>query len=312
METNILVIEDSETIRREIVQVLKAHSLSTFCHEAGDGLEGLKLLLGIRIDLVLCDVEMPRMDGFRFLSMVRAREELRDIPVILLTGKDDRASKITGLDQGAHDYITKPFDHGELVARVRVHLKIKRLQDQLRRANELLTEVSHTDHLTGLYNRRYLMEVLEREFSRARRTRGFLALLLIDLDHFKEINDRYGHQGGDLVLAEAATVFRDQLRSYDIAVRFGGDEFVAVLPGASLPEATAVAERVRKAAEESRFPGSMAQVRLTFSIGVAVLPAEGIETSADLIRAADSSLYRAKERGRNRIEGPLLRVQETA
>lgn len=312
METNILVIEDSETIRREIIQVLKAHSLATYCHEAGDGLEGLKLLLGIKVDLVLCDLEMPRLDGFRFLSMVRKREELRDIPVILLTGKDDSASKIAGLEQGANDYITKPFDAGELVARVRVHLKIKLLQDQLRRANELLTEISHTDHLTGLYNRRYMMDVLEREFSRARRSGGALSLLIMDLDHFKEINDRNGHQGGDVVLAEAASVFRDELRSYDIAVRFGGDEFVAVLPGASLPEAMSVAERVRKAVEQSRFPGNMAGVRLTFSIGIAVHPADGIETVADFIRAADSALYRAKAKGRNRIEGPLLKIQETA
>jgi diguanylate cyclase (GGDEF)-like protein len=312
METNILIIDDSETIRREIVQILKAHSLSTFCHEAGDGLEGLKLLLGIKIDLVLCDVEMPRMDGFRFLSMVRARNELRDIPVILLTGKDDRGSKISGLEQGANDYITKPFDDGELVARVKVHLKIKRLQDQLRKANELLTEVSHTDHLTGLYNRRYLMDVLEREFSRARRNGGFLSLLIIDIDRFKDINDRYGHQGGDLVLAEAASVFRDQLRSYDIAVRFGGDEFVAVLPGTAPSEAMSVAERVRKAIEESRFPGDMTQIRLTFSIGVAVHPADGIETVADFIREADCSLYRAKGQGRNRIEGPFLGAMASA
>lgn len=312
METNILVIEDSETIRREIVQVLNAHSLSTYCHEAGDGLEGLKVMLGIKIDLVLCDVEMPRLDGFRFLSMVRCREELRDIPVILLTGMDDSASKIAGLEQGANDYITKPFDDGELVARVRVHLKMKRLQDQLRRANELLVEVSNTDHLTGLYNRRYLMDVLEREFSRARRNGCSLSLLVIDMDHFKEINDTCGHQAGDLVLAEAASVFREQLRNYDTAVRFGGDEFVAVLPGAALPEATAVAERVRKAVEACRLPGNMAHIRLSFSIGIAVHPADGVETVADFIREADSALYRAKEKGRNRIEGPLPRIRESA
>ncbi|MRR33977.1 diguanylate cyclase [bacterium] len=309
METNILIIEDSETLRREIVRTLRAHSLSTFYHEAGDGLEGLKILLGIKIDLVLCDVEMPKLDGFRFLSMVRAREDLRDIPIILLTGKDDSGSKIRGLEQGASDYITKPFDDGELVARVKVHLKIKRLQDELRRANELLLEVSHTDHLTGLYNRRYLMSVLEREFSRARRSGSFLSLLIIDIDHFKGINDRYGHQGGDLVLAEAASVFQRELRGYDTAVRFGGDEFVAVIPDASLPDAVTVAERMRRAIEESRFPGKMAPVRITFSIGIAVHPADGIETVEDFIREADNALYRAKEKGRNRIEGPGSKLQ---
>lgn len=305
METNILIIEDSENIRREILQTLMAHSLATYYHEAGDGLEGLKILLGIKIDLVLCDVEMPKMDGFRFLSMVRAREDLRDIPIILLTGKDDRESKIWGLEQGASDYITKPFDDGEMVARVKIHLKIKRLQDELRKANELLTDVSYTDHLTGLYNRRYLMEVLDREFSRARRNRNFLSLLIIDIDNFKGINDRYGHLGGDLVLAEAASVFQKELRGYDTAVRYGGDEFVAVISDASLSEAMIVAERMRVTIEESRFPGKMAGVCITFSIGIAVHPSDGIDTVEDFIREADSALYRAKANGRNRIEGPL-------
>lgn len=312
METNILIIEDSETVRREIVEILKANSLATYYHEAGDGIEGLKTLLEIKIDLVLCDVDMPRMDGFRFLSMVRARENLRDIPVILLTGKDDRESKIWGLEQGASDYITKPFDAGEMVARVKVHLKLKQLQDELRRAYERLLEVSHTDHLTGLYNRRYLMEVLESEFSRARRSGGSLSLLIIDIDHFKWINDTYGHQEGDLVLAEAASVFRDQLRGYDTAVRYGGDEFVAVLPDTTLSDAMAVAERMRKAIMKSRFPGKLSHVRLSFSIGIAVHPAQGIETVTDFIRMADNALYRAKEKGRNRIEGPFAGVQAPA
>jgi len=312
METNILIIEDSETVRREIVEILKANSLATYYHEAGDGIEGLKTLLEIKIDLVLCDVDMPRMDGFRFLSMVRARENLRDIPVILLTGKDDRESKIWGLEQGASDYITKPFDAGEMVARVKVHLKLKQLQDELRRAYERLLEVSHTDHLTGLYNRRYLMEVLESEFSRARRSGGSLSLLIIDIDHFKWINDTYGHQEGDLVLAEAASVFRDQLRGYDTAVRYGGDEFVAVLPDTTMSDAMAVAERMRKAIMKSRFPGKLSHVRLSFSIGIAVHPAQGIETVTDFIRMADNALYRAKEKGRNRIEGPFAGVQAPA
>jgi len=152
------------------------------------------------------------------------------------------------------------------------------------------------------------MDVLDREFSRARRGGTFLSLLIIDIDHFKGINDRYGHHGGDLVLAEAASVFQKELRGYDIAVRYGGDEFVALIPDASLPKSMAVAERMRRAIEGSRFPGKMAQVRITFSIGIAVHPADGIETVEDFIREADNALYRAKEQGRNRIEGPGSRL----
>lgn len=306
METNILVIEDSITIRKEIIETLQTHSIATCYHEAGDGLEGLKILLGTKIDLVVCDVEMPRLDGFRFLAMVRAREELRDIPILLLTGKGDMDSKVRGLEQGASDYITKPFDASELVARVKIHLKIKRLQDELLRANELLLEISHTDHLTGLYNRRYLMDILEREYPRTKRTGSSLSFLILDIDHFKDINDKFGHQEGDTVLAHAAAVFREQLRGYDTPVRFGGDEFVAVLPEASLSDAMVVAERVRKALEQIAFSGKLEKVRISASLGVAVYPSAEVATVEDLIRAADNALYRAKARGRNCAEGPTL------
>lgn len=306
METNILVIEDSITIRKEIIETLQTHSIATCYHEAGDGLEGLKILLGTKIDLVVCDVEMPRLDGFRFLAMVRAREELRDIPILLLTGKGDMDSKVRGLEQGASDYITKPFDASELVARVKIHLKIKRLQDELLRANELLLEISHTDHLTGLYNRRYLMDILEREYPRTKRTGSSLSFLILDIDHFKDINDKFGHQEGDTVLAHAAAVFREQLRGYDTPVRFGGDEFVAVLPEASLSDAMVVAERVRKALAQIAFSGKLEKVRISASLGVAVYPSAEVATVEDLIRAADNALYRAKARGRNCAEGPTL------
>jgi diguanylate cyclase (GGDEF)-like protein len=311
METNILVIEDSEPVRREITQILKNYSLATYYHEAGDGIEALKLLLEIKMDLIICDVVMPRLDGFRFLSMVRAREELSSIPIIFLTARDDRNSKLQGLEQGASDYITKPFDPAEMVARVRIHLQLRQLQEELRQANAKLMLVSHTDHLTGLYNRRYLMDVLERELSRVQRSASFLSLLILDIDHFKEINDRYGHQGGDLVLAEAASVFRKELRVYDTAARYGGDEFIAVIPGASLSEALAVAERIRGSVEQSRFSERMEDVKLTVSIGVAIYPGSGIETLEDFIREADGALYRAKAGGRNRVEGPLSQASPT-
>jgi diguanylate cyclase (GGDEF)-like protein len=304
IETSILVIEDSTTLRKEIIQTLQDHSLATCYHEAADGLAGLKILLERKIELVLCDVEMPLLDGFKFLSMVRAREELRDIPVLLLTGKDDMDSKVKGLEQGASDYITKPFDASELVARAKLHLKMKKLQDELRRANEILLEISHIDHLTGLYNRRYLMDILEREFLRTKRSGSSLAFLILDLDYFKDINDTYGHQEGDKVLAHSAAVFREQLRRYDTPVRFGGDEFVAVLPEASVCDAMTVADRIQKALAEITFLGKLERLRMTASLGFAVYPGEGVNTVEELIRAADNALYRAKARGRNCAVGP--------
>jgi len=306
IETSILVIEDLTSLRKEIIQTLQDTTLATCYHEAADGLAGVKILLESKIDLVLCDVEMPLLDGFKFLSMVRAREELRDIPVLLLTGKDDMDSKVRGLEQGASDYITKPFDAGELVARVKLHLKMKKLQDELRRANEILLEISHIDHLTGLYNRRYLMDILEREFLRTKRSGSSLAFLILDLDHFKDVNDTYGHQGGDEVLTRAAVVFREQLRRYDTPVRFGGDEFVAVLPEASVCDAMTVADRIQKALADITFSGKLARLRITASLGFAVFPGEGVDTVEELIRAADTALYRAKARGRNCAVGPPL------
>jgi diguanylate cyclase (GGDEF)-like protein len=263
------------------------------------------------MDLIICDVVMPRLDGFRFLSMARAREELRTIPIIFLTARDDRNSKLQGLEQGASDYITKPFDSAEMVARVRIHLQIRQLQEELKQVNAKLMLVSHTDHLTGLHNRRYLMDVLERELSRVQRSGSFLSLLILDIDHFKDINDQYGHQGGDIVLSEAASVFRTELRVYDTAARYGGDEFIAVIPGASLSEAMAVAERIRFAVEKSRFAERMEDVKITVSIGVSVYPSSGIETVEDFIREADGALYRAKAGGRNRVEGPPSPVPAT-
>ncbi|HEY6006943.1 MAG TPA: response regulator, partial [Geobacteraceae bacterium] len=160
---SVLVIDDSSTVRSEIVRTLRDFGLFTSISEAGDGLQGFKALLANPVDLIICDLEMPTMDGFKFLALVQTREELRDIPVIMLTGRGDRELKIKGLEQGASDYVTKPFDTGELVARVKVQLKIKSLQDELKQSNQLLREMSITDHLTRLYNRRHLMEVLDRE-----------------------------------------------------------------------------------------------------------------------------------------------------
>jgi two-component system cell cycle response regulator len=304
MQSSVLVVDDADIVRREIVQILSNQSLFNHYYEARDGLEGLKLLLGTKIDLILCDVEMPRMDGFKFIGMVKAREEVKNIPILLLTGNEERESKIRGLEQGACDYITKPFDPGELTARVKVHLEIKALQDKLREANELLLKISYTDHLTGLYNRRHLMEILDKEFMRAKRNGNSFSLVILDADHFKRINDKYGHQAGDSVLAIIASVFRKELRCYDTAARYGGEEFIALIPDSNADEAARVAERIRKAIESTTFTGDKAGLRVTVSLGVAQYPSPGVDSIEALIREADKALYRAKVNGRNRVEAP--------
>lgn len=302
MSNSVLIIDDSDSVRARIISTLESYGLFDRYHEADDGLEGFKRLLSAPVDVILCDLEMPRIDGFKFLNMIKARPDLQDVPVIILTGMNDRELKIKGLEQGANDFITKPFDPEELVARVKIHLKIKHLQDDLKRTNELLLELSNTDHLTGLFNRRYLMEALEKEFQRNLRKKGNLSLIILDIDHFKKVNDTYGHLQGDIVLNKVALQLQKELRSYDIAARYGGEEFVALLPDAVLKEATFVAERVRLAVQGTKFSGALASLTLTVSMGIATLPTPDGTTVDNFIKMADDALYRAKANGRNRVE----------
>lgn len=298
----VLVIDDSAVIREQVVRTLKEVSLFDEYKEAKDGLEGFKTLIDSKADLVICDVDMPRMDGFKFLQLVESRPELLGVPIIMLTGMMDFDSKIKGLEQGATDYLTKPFDTGELVARVKVQLKIKSLQDELKKANELLKRLTNIDHLTNLFNRRYLAEILDGEFFRARRNNEYLSLIIVDIDYFKKVNDTFGHQNGDVVLATVATLAQRQLRAYDSAARYGGEEFVLLVPGTSLSGGVMVAERLRQAVLEHSFPSPMEDLTVTVSAGVATYPSPQIDSVDSLFRQADEALYRAKQNGRNRVE----------
>jgi two-component system cell cycle response regulator len=305
MSNSVLIIDDSDAVRERIIKTLESFDLFSRYYEAEDGLEGFKKLLSSPVDVILCDLEMPRIDGFKFLTMMKSRPELQDTPVIMLTGRDDRELKIKGLEQGASDYITKPFDAEELVARVRVHLKIKNLQDDLKRTNELLLELSNTDHLTGLFNRRYLMESLGKEVQRSLRkggNGGNLSLIILDIDHFKQVNDNYGHLQGDIVLQKVAQQLQKELRAYDTAARYGGEEFIAVLPDATLEAAIFVANRVRTSVQATRFSGELSQLSLTISLGVAMFSQQGCTTVDSFIKLADDALFRAKANGRNRVE----------
>ena len=302
METSILIVDDSKSARLQIIDILQKTTLFKFYYEAADGIDGFKMLLNRPVDVIICDLEMPGMDGFKFLSLMHTREEIRDIPVILVTGREDQEAKIRGLEHGASDYVTKPFDPGELVARVKVQLKIKSLQDSLKKNNELLLNLSNTDPLTQLFNRRYLTEALEKELMRSARTNSSLSFLMLDIDHFKQVNDSYGHQKGDRVLVTLADLLRRQLRQYDIAARFGGEEFALILPDTRLPQAVEVAERLRSGTENLSFPGNLQDLKLTISLGAAVFPCGNIKTVDDLIREADYALYSAKRAGRNRVE----------
>ena len=302
MSSRVLIIDDSDKIRQQILRTLIDVGLFDTYLEARDGLEGFKSIMETKPDLVICDLGMPRVDGFKLLKMISARPELQEIPVIILTSSSDQASKVRGLEQGACDYVTKPFDAAELVARVKIHLKIKKLQNELRSANQHLKALSITDSLTRLYNRRHITEILDKEFERAKRKQKMLSLVFVDVDHFKLINDNFGHQCGDEVLVAIAKAAQSGLRSFDVVARYGGEEFLLVLPETPLAGGMAVAERLRAAVQSLAFAPPMECLSATVSLGVASYPSAQVDSASALFRQADEALYRAKQNGRNRVE----------
>lgn len=302
MKRTLLIIDDSKAIRTQIEQIFADGKLFNKTLLAADGIEGFKLLVNNEVDIILCDIEMPGIDGLKFLAMLQSREDLREKPVIMLTSHNDLSTKVRGLGSGASDYITKPFEPAEMVARIRVHMQIKTLQDELRRSNQLLLELAQTDPLTRLYNRRHLYEKLDVELNRCFRGNNPLSLIMADIDHFKRVNDTFGHQMGDEVLTKVADLLQEQLRTYDLAARYGGEEFCLVLPETDLDAASSVAERIRQQVEEMILPAPMENHKLTISFGVAAYDGTIDGSIDEIIRFADDALYEAKNSGRNRVK----------
>lgn len=298
---HVLIIDDQELLRQQIRSTLAQKGLFSRFTEAADGLEGFQLLLQKlgEIDLILCDVEMPQIDGFKFLSLKSSKPDLAEVPVVMLTTRGEDTHRIRGLELGANDYIVKPFVEGELIARATNQLKIKRLMQALRRQSAELERLSNTDPLTRAYNRRFLMQHLEREFSRSQRYRHNLSLIICDIDHFKDVNDRYGHQVGDGVLVEVAILLQENRRGPDVLARYGGEEFCLVLPETDLVAGVSVAERYRKSIDEYCFQFQGKELKVQMSFGVAAIPENDPSNVDELIRFADIALYQAKSRGRN-------------
>jgi diguanylate cyclase (GGDEF)-like protein len=317
----VLIVDDD----RANVALVRA-GLSAFGYqftEAHDGPQALSAIRQHRPDLIVMDVEMPGFSGVEVCRIVKANQGENGfgfIPVILMTARGG-AAKVEGLELGADDYLVKPFDMLELSARVKAMLRLKGLQDQLieknreldranreldKRREELLA-LTRTDGLTGLYNRRYFEERLAAEFARSERYRSPLSCLMLDLDHFKRMNDTYGHPFGDKVLKGAAGVTQAALRSVDLLARYGGEELVALLPETGPKEARAVAERIRARIESLELVhltqgGEEKRVTCTASVGIATYPVPAIDSAEALLRTADDCLYGAKAEGRNRVK----------
>jgi diguanylate cyclase (GGDEF)-like protein len=302
----ILIVDDHEDNIELLRARLDAWGFTT--DSAADGEEALQRIQDSPPDLILLDVMMPKIDGIEVARRVKGDRSLPFIPIIMQTALDATENKVEGLEAGADDYITKPIDFAELKARVNSMLRIKRLQDaleererQLLEANERLRHMSQTDALTGLDNRRYLEERIDEMFEHARRLNEPFACVMCDLDRFKSVNDTYGHQAGDAVLKQFARILRHEVREIDRVGRYGGEEFMLLLPGTVLDAAVTFAERVRKEVEGHTFTFDGTQICRTASFGVSAWPHPRIGNCDVLVRAADDALYVAKETGRNRV-----------
>jgi diguanylate cyclase (GGDEF)-like protein len=286
--SKVLLIDDAEPIHDLLRYHLADEPLEIV--SAFDADSGVRLARELGPDIILLDVEMPDANGFETIRRLKADAATMSIPVVFVTGVSSTDDKIRGLDLGASDYVTKPFEPAELRARVRATLRTRRLLD-------LLARKAMIDGLTGLWNRAYFEQHLESEVARARRLAKPVACIMADLDHFKSINDRFGHLAGDAVIAHVAQVLLDGCREQDIVCRYGGEEFAVILPMTSEQEAHAIAERLRTAiaAHQGRFNGH--RIDLTCSFGVADIH----QIPPSLVELADQALYAAKQSGRNRV-----------
>jgi len=294
----ILIAEDSSVQRQILTSVLEEWGYEVVSAE--DGNEAWNLLRnGNAPQLALLDWIMPEMDGTEVCQKVRERGNEPYTYLILLTSLDEKTNTVKGLDAGADDYLTKPFDPHELRARLRVGERMLEIQRELITAREELRLQATQDALTGMLNRRLVLDILERELTRGQRLELPLAVLMIDIDHFKAVNDAYGHQAGDAVLKEVAARVSTTVRPYDSVGRYGGEEFLVILPGCDEPRAQIVAERLCCVVSREVVHTSAAEISVTLSLGLA-LSAQG-ETSERLVHAADRALYEAKRNGRNRV-----------
>lgn len=334
---SILIVDDSEDIRLLLKSILKPAGYDDllFVGSANAAYEALGVGKDAQpgdeardVDLILMDVAMPGIDGIEACSLIKENENLCDIPVVMVTALDEIKLLEVALDKGALDYISKPFNKVELLARIRSALRLKKEVDgrkerekklvettkELEEANERLKHLSSLDGLTGIANRRIFDERIELEWARAIRNAQPLSLIMIDIDYFKPYNDRYGHQAGDDCLKKVASLITSTLyRAFDLAVRYGGEEFAVLLPDTNMEGARGIAEKIRAGVEGMQIEhcGSKNNKFVTISLGVeSKIP--GREEKIDLfITAADKAMYTAKKEGRNRVRA-VLRQKENS
>jgi two-component system, cell cycle response regulator len=304
-KASILLVEDDAVQALETKNYLENSGYEVIV--AGNGKSALKAAKTQDIELILLDRNLPDMDGSEVCRWLRLNKDTKIIPIIMLTVKGTVMERVDGLEAGADDYLPKPYNEIELNARIYACLRTKSLRDELKDKNRQLEEVlskvellAVTDPLTELYNRRHFGIIIRKEFAGTLRYNSPISCLMIDVDHFKSINDMHGHSAGDIILKEIAQLIKNCLRKVDTLARWGGEEFAVLLPRTKKEDAFIVASRILSTISEYRFAG--VEKEITVSIGIASIPDLSFDTAEKLINASDIALYKAKRKGRNRIE----------
>jgi diguanylate cyclase (GGDEF)-like protein len=296
--TRVLIVQAEQSERAFQRSLFADAGMSVF--EAASGAEALDFLITDRPDLVVLGRTLPDMDGLELLPRLKS-SELDFVPVLVASHRGETAERVRGLQLGADDYIPRPCDPAEFLARARALLRTKQTHDRIRKLQMTLEQMVVSDPLTGLHNRRYLMDRLVQEMQRSDRHGEPLAFALIDLDGFKPINDQFGHVLGDKVLRAVGNVISKSVRVSDVAARYGGDEFGIILPQTPPEGAMRVCERLLRAISELVLQDESGRsCRVTASLGLAYYPADDVDTPEDLVHSADGALYGAKRSGKNR------------
>ena len=297
MKKNILVIEDDKDSREILKIYLNKWDFQVF--EASSSVRAFEILRNNYIHIALVDWVLTGLSGIDICKQIRNSPFSHYLYIIIITGKKTRDDAIEALSNGADDYIMKPFNFEELKVRIDAGLRIIKFQEKLKSNLETMHKDSQIDFLTGVYNRKFIMEKLEIEFGRAKRTDSELSIILCDIDYFKRINDEFGHLAGDEVLSNVGGIFTSNLRKYDYVGRYGGEEFLLLLPDSNIESAKLISERIRKQVENTYFRFKGKKVNITLSFGIS--SSKFVPTARELIELADKALYNAKHRGRNRI-----------
>ncbi|HEY0836467.1 MAG TPA: PleD family two-component system response regulator [Azospirillum sp.] len=297
-KARVLVLEDSVLDLEKITETLKRDGDHVIAAETCG--KALERALGDELDLVIISLTLLNEDGLRLCSQLRSHERTRQVPILLVVDEGDLNRVAKGLELGANDYVIKPIDRNELLARVRTQIRRKRYQERLRANYEHSLSMALTDSLTGVFNRRYVNAHLPRLLDRAIDNHKPVSVLMFDIDHFKDVNDTWGHDVGDDVLKEVATRASRNLRTFDLVARLGGEEFVVILPDTDDEAARIVADRLRTRIGDDPFvvKAPVGEIAVTVSVGVAVGGRLG-DTADNLIKRADDALYQAKRSGRN-------------